>query len=132
MRKAYMFHDINQFSDFVRIYGAKSTSARGYTLYRVRHPEHPAKDTLLLFGFRKPNKLWSIDDIDIHAQEVQIEEKDDQLVQKRKGEDNIVFEILYRQHTDTLLEQIQLRPWRDEPESLRELLFWLHDPQQMP
>lgn len=130
MRKAYVFQDIAQFSDFIRLYG-EATASRGFTLYQVRDPHRPSQDLLLLLGFRKPRRLWSFAS-SLKFQEIQVDESDDALIWKHKKQDDIALYIVDKRQKTTLIELIDLKPWREEPQPLGRLVFWLRDPSIMP
>jgi hypothetical protein len=135
MRKALLFRDAAELSDFVRACGGSDASPTrgGYALYWTRDPARSASEaTLALFGWKWRDDAaaeWTGEPIDLKR--VDAEEQDGELVCRRDGE-RFALRIFKRQPAETLLELIQPAPWKDEPAETGRVLFWLHDETLLP
>jgi hypothetical protein len=138
MRKGLLFDDVADFADFVRVCGATSSSKAGYALHVARHPERPAgPPALLLGGWRQRKEALppGLDGEPIALRPVEFEEDADAgalSLRLEEGAARIDVPLLRRVSAKSLLELVELAPWRGEPAAIGCVVLWLSDPALLP
>ena len=126
--KALLFEHIAHFTAFVRVYGARADSRRGYTLYRLPHPEGVGgigRQVLLLTGFH-PRSAAGREPVPFRRIEVRT---DAEGVGGLRPDPDETLPILSQRTGRSLLELVALRAWGGEPAGARDpLVFRLDGP----
>ena len=130
MRKALFFDDPAEFADFVRLCPPSNRPRkRGYSLYRIRHPERPTGIGLALTGHTTRSEGKIEGEELTRLARINVEEREGCLfIQERDAS----LPILKRSPADTLLELIELKPWVEPPQEINRAIFWLREPSLLP
>ena len=127
MAMALYFDDPLDLCDFIRVKGNTRAPRKGFTLYRIAHPEMSGRVALLLEGLPKARK-----DPNIALQNVEVKKEKDIFSIKfpRKGARQC--QILLTRRASSLLELVAPQPLPESPAPEGHIIFLLKKPELFP
>ena len=129
MPRAFYFDDPLDLCDFVKASGSGLVSEEPYELVRIEHPKRPGRVALLLFNADFADLNWRK-----RSYPLLVASKDDQSVnwlpQRRKRE--VEAAIVRTDQARSLLEFVELMPWKEGNKHELHLIFWLKNPDLLP